>query len=186
MQDQFTAAYGGILKQTYKKNKIDVKNIKINKSLKKIFNKKLILIYTGITRHSKKILHRQDYLSSVNDKETIKNLNEIKKIGHQVYNEIIKNNFNNYGYLLNKHWQSKIKIDKKIVNKKIKQIVSLCNKNEVIGCRVVGAGAGGYILAFANNFKKIKKILIKKKILFLNIKIEEHGVRVVDYYKKID
>jgi D-glycero-alpha-D-manno-heptose-7-phosphate kinase len=180
LQDQFTAACGGLLKQVYKKNKIIVKNIKINKNIKKNFNKKLLLIYTGITRYSKKILQRQDYLSSINNEEIIDNLNQIKKIGYQVYNEIINNNFRNYGELLNDHWKAKIKIDKKITNKKIKNIISLCIKNNVIGCRVVGAGAGGYILAFANNFKKIKKVLKKKKILFLPIKLEEIGVKILD------
>lgn len=180
LQDQFTATYGGILKQVYKKKKILIKNIKINKNIKKNFNKKLILIYTGITRYSKIILQRQDYLSSINNKEIIDNLNRIKKIGYQVYSEIINNNFNNYGKLLNDHWQSKIKIDKKIANKKIKNIISLCMKNNVISCRVVGAGAGGYILAFANDFRKIIKILKIKKILFLNIKLEERGVRILD------
>lgn len=53
-------------------------------------------------------------------------------------------------------------------------------KNNVISCRVVGAGAGGYILAFANDFRKIIKILKIKKILFLNIKLEERGVRILD------
>ena len=38
-QDQFTAAYGGLLKQVYEKNKITVNNLKINK----IFEKILIL-----------------------------------------------------------------------------------------------------------------------------------------------
>lgn len=180
LQDQFTATYGGILKQVYKKKKIFIKNIKINKNIKKNFNKKLILIYTGITRYSKIILQRQDYLSSKNNKEIIDNLNRIKKIGYQVYSEIINNNFNNYGKLLNDHWQSKIKIDKKITNKKIKNIISLCMKNNVISCRVVGAGAGGYILAFANDFRKIIKILKIKKILFLSIKLEERGVRILD------
>ena len=187
LQDQFTEAYGGLLKQNYRRGSIAVKKINIKKNLENNFNKKLILIYTGITRNSNKILKRQEYLSSKNEKKMINNLNEIKIIGYKVYNEIINNNLNNYGKLLDEHWQSKLKIDKKIVNKKINIIIKLCKKNEVIGCRVVGAGAGGYILAFANNFSKIKKVLKKKKIIILPIKIVEKGVQIINHYnKKID
>ena len=82
--------------------------------------------------------------------------------------------------------KSKVKIDNKIINNKISKITSLCKKNNVIHYRVVGAGAGGYILAFSNNFRKLKKILKIKKILFLPIKIEKEGVRIVDSYNKID
>ena len=32
LQDQFTAAYGGLLKQIYKKNKVTIKNIKIGRA----------------------------------------------------------------------------------------------------------------------------------------------------------
>lgn len=186
LQDQFTAAYGGLTKQIYKKNIIKIKKIKINKKFKNNFNKKLILIYTGITRFSKKILKRQDYLSSINNKQITNSLDEIKKIGYKIYNEIINNNLNNYGKLLQDHWKSKVKIDNKIINNKISKIISLCKKNNVIHYRVVGAGAGGYILAFSNNFRKLKKDLKIKKILFLHIKIENEGVRIVDYYNKID
>lgn len=187
LQDQFTSAYGGLLKQNYTRGSIIIKKINIKKNFENNFNKKLILIYTGITRNSYTILKRQEYLSSKNEKKMINNLNEIKKIGYKVYNEIINNNFNNYGNLLNEHWLSKLKIDKKIVNKKINIIIKLCKKNGVIGCRVVGAGAGGYILAFANNFSKIKKVLKKKKIIMLPIKIVKKGVQIINHYnKKID
>ncbi len=183
-QDQFTAAYGGLLLQRYSTKKIFVKNLKINKSFKKNFNSRLILIYSGITRFSKRILERQDKLSKKNDKKIINSLNEIKKTGYKIYEHSIKDNLKDYGKYLDEYWNSKIKIDKKIANKKINSIIKICKKNNVDGCRVVGAGAGGYILAHSKNLKKIKKILNKKKILFLSIKIVDRGVSIVDSYKK--
>ena len=76
----------------------------------------------------------------------------------------------------------KKKIDKKIVNKKIDQIINLCKNNQVEGCRVVGAGAGGYILAYSKNLNKLKKVLKLKNILYLPIKIEKRGVSIIDYH----
>ena len=182
LQDHFIAAYGGLLKQTFSKDKVSARNIKITEKLKKNFKKNLILIYTGITRNSKKILKGQDYLSSIKNKKVINNLNEIKKIGYKIFKDIIENDLKNYGKLLDQHWKLKTKIHKKITNNKINKIISICKKNNVIGCRVVGAGAGGYILAFSKNFKKLKKILNLKKILFLHIRIENKGVRVINSY----
>lgn len=184
LQDQFTAAYGGLLKQVYTKNKISISRVRIKAELKKNFNNKLILIYSGVTRYSKKILKRQDYLASINNKEIINNLDQIKKIGYKIYKEVKKNNLINYGKLLDEHWKSKTKIDKNIVNNEIIKIISLCKKNNVEGCRVVGAGAGGYILAFSRNFKKLKKILSKKNILYLSLKIENQGVKIINSYNK--
>jgi D-glycero-alpha-D-manno-heptose-7-phosphate kinase len=186
LQDHFVAAYGGLLKQIYGKDKIRVSNIKIKENVKKNFEKNLILIYTGLTRNSNVILKRQDYLSSVKNKLVINNLNEIKKIGYKIYKDVVKNNLQNYGKLLDEHWKLKNKINKKISNNKIEKIISICKKNNVIGCRVVGAGGGGYILAFSKNFKKLKKILKQKKILLLPIKIENKGVRIIHSYNYLN
>lgn len=184
-QDQVAAVYGGLLKQNYSRNRISIKNLVIRKKFEENFNKKFLLIYTGITRHSKRILKRQDYLSSVNNKNIIENLDNIKKIGQKVFKDSILKNLKDYGKFLDNHWQSKKKIDKKIANKKIEQIINICKKNEVEGCRVVGAGAGGYILAYSNNLNKIKKVLKSNKILFLPIKIEKRGVSIIDHHNII-
>ena len=183
-QDQLTAACGGLLLQEYSKNKIYVKNLKINRTFKKNFDSRLILIYSGITRFSKKILKRQDSLSKQNNKKIVSSLDEIKKNSYEIYENSIKNNLKDYGKYLDLYWNIKIKIDKKIANKKINQIIKICKKNNVDGCRVVGAGAGGYILAHSKNFKKLKNKLIKNNILFLQIKIEEKGVSIIDSYNK--
>ncbi len=184
-QDQFAAAYGGLLKQKYSKNNISIKNLQITKKFERNFNKKLLLIYSGVTRYSKRILKRQDYLSSINNKQIVENLDNIKKTGHKVFYESIQKDLKNYGKFLDEHWQSKKKIDKKIVNKKINQIINLCKNNQVEGCRVVGAGAGGYILAYSKNLNKLKKVLKLKNILYLPIKIEKRGVSIIDYHNRM-
>lgn len=183
-QDQLTAAYGGLLLQNYSKNEINVKNLMINKTFKKNFDTRLILIYSGITRLSNKILKRQDSLSKQNSKKIINSLNEIKINSYEIYKNSIKKNLKDYGKYLDSYWNIKKKIDKKIANKKINQIIHICKKNHVDGCRVVGAGAGGYILAHSKNFKNLKNKLIKNNILYLPIKIERKGVSIIDSYNK--
>ena len=184
-QDQFTAALGGLLLQKYTNNKIYLKNLKISKSFKKNFSSRLILIYSGITRFSKRILNRQEKLSKKNNITIVQSLNDIKATGLNIYHKSIKYNLKDYGKYLDKYWHSKIKIDKRIANKKINSIIKICKENNVDGCRVVGAGAGGYILAHSKNFKKLKLSLDRKKILYLPIKIEEKGVSIIDSYNKI-
>lgn len=184
-QDQLTAACGGLLLQKYSKKKIYVQNLKISKSFEKNFNSRLILIYSGITRYSKSILNRQDSLSKKNNKIIIKSLNDIKKTGYRIYKNSIKKNLKDYGKYLDEYWNSKIRIDKKIANKKIHSIIKICKENNVDGCRVVGAGAGGYVLAHSKNFNRLIIHLKKKNILYLPIKIEDKGVSVIDQYNKL-
>ena len=108
-QDQLTAAYGGLLLQNYSKNEINVKNLMINKTFKKNFDTRLILIYSGITRLSNKILKRQDSLSKQNSKKIINSLNEIKINSYEIYKNSIKKNLKDYGKYLDSYWNIKKK-----------------------------------------------------------------------------
>ena len=92
---------------------------------------------------------------------------------------ISENNFKNYGNFLNKHWESKKKLNHKINNKNSKIIIKICKKNKVEGLRVVGAGAGGYILAYSKNLKKLKKELTSKNIIFIKFKLDTVGTEVI-------
>jgi D-glycero-alpha-D-manno-heptose-7-phosphate kinase len=178
-QDHAIASYGGVLVQKYCKKKIQFNKIKINKIFKKNFENNLLLIFTGFQRESKTILTRQNSKTNIQNYKMIENLNYIKKLGKETYVNIKKNNLNNYGRLVKKHWEYKKKRDSEMTNKKINEIINVCNSCGAQGSKLVGAGGGGYVLTFANNLSKIKKEIHKKKFLNFNIKIANEGAKII-------
>jgi D-glycero-alpha-D-manno-heptose-7-phosphate kinase len=178
-QDHAIASYGGVLVQKYCKKKIQFNKIKINKIFKKNFENNLLLIFTGFQRESKTILKRQNSKTNIQNYKMIENLNYIKKLGKETYVNIKKNSFNNYGRLVKKHWEYKKKRDSEMTNKKIDEIINVCNSCGAQGSKLVGAGGGGYVLTFANNLSKIKKEIHKKKFLNFNIKIANEGAKII-------
>jgi len=70
VQDQLHAAFGGL--NLYKLNgtKVSIEPIQVSNSFKKLLNKSLILVYTGVTRHASNVV--QDQVSN-----TKKNINKI-------------------------------------------------------------------------------------------------------------
>lgn len=178
-QDQIASCYGGITKQVYDRKGFNVKKIKPTNKIINEINKNFLLIYTGVQRNSAEILNTQENKSKNEDTKIIQNLDEIKKIGKQVYKMINENNFKNYGSFLNKHWEAKKKLNYKINNRNSKKIIKICKKNKVEGLRVVGAGAGGYILAYSKNIEKLKKELTLKNIIFIKFKLDTIGTDVI-------
>jgi D-glycero-alpha-D-manno-heptose-7-phosphate kinase len=178
-QDQAVASYGGVLVQKYFKKNIQFSKIKVNKIFNKNFENNLLLIFTGYQRESKNILRRQINKTKIKNYKMIENLNYIKQLGKETYTNIKKNNLNNYGRLIKKHWEYKKNRDGEMTNRKINQIINICNSCGAQGSKVVGAGGGGYILTFANNLSKIKKELSKRKFVSFNIKISNEGSKII-------
>jgi D-glycero-alpha-D-manno-heptose-7-phosphate kinase len=178
-QDHAIASYGGVLVQKYYKKKIQFNKIKINKIFNKNFENNLLLIFTGFQRESKTILARQNSKTNIQNYKMIENLNYIKKLGKETYVNIKKNNLNNYGRLVKRHWEHKMKRDSEMTNKKINEIINICDSCGAQGSKLVGAGGGGYVLTFANNLSKVKKEIRKKKFLNFNIKIAHEGARII-------
>lgn len=178
-QDQVASCYGGISKQVYRKKNINIRKIKPYAKIIKEIQNNFLLIYTGVQRNSKEILKSQENKTKKNNKNIIENLNEIKKIGINVYGMILKKNFSDYGNLLSQHWKYKKMLNPKINNEKTRKIIEICKNNKVQDLRVVGAGAGGYILVYNKNLNNLMEVLKKKKIIFIKFKLDLDGTKVI-------
>jgi D-glycero-alpha-D-manno-heptose-7-phosphate kinase len=167
-QDHYIAAFGGFKLIKYKKNNIDVKNLKIKKN----FFKKLSLVWTGESRQSTIVLIDQ----KKNKVRNITNLLKFNNMTREFYIHLKKLNFIKMGELLNKAWEIKKNFSKFITNKKIDKLYKLIINSGVYGAKLLGAGNGGFILILVNNFQ-FKKNKIKKK--FLNFLISRKGSTII-------
>ena len=162
-QDQIFAVYGGFSKiEINKKGNFSVKYFK-NKSYIKKIEKNLFLVFTGIKRKADLIEKKK----IKNIKKNIYYLNAIQKIA-----KIADKNINNkkdidfVGDLLDKTWYLKKKLAKNVSNNKIDTIYEKGLLNGATGGKLLGAGAGGFILFYVplkNHVKFLSKF--KKKIV---------------------
>jgi D-glycero-alpha-D-manno-heptose-7-phosphate kinase len=178
-QDNFIAAYGGLLEQKYKKDLITIKNIKISKSFRDTIQNNLVMFYTGQVRNSHKILSEQVNKSKNNDKKIIENLNETKFLALETYKIIKNNNFNEYYKILLEHWKIKKSRSKNISNSKINNMYEFGIKNGALGGKIVGAGGGGFLIFFTNDKKKLIKKFKEKNIKEFNFNIACNGTRLI-------
>ena len=72
----------------------------------------------------------------------IKNLDMIKEIGK---NSKKKKNFNEFGEIMNNHWQIKKK-SSNMTNKKIDYLYDYAINNGATGGKLIGAGGGGFLM----------------------------------------
>ena len=183
-QDQYACSLGGV--NLIKYHSSDLVTVKKNLNARNFINKIMsnsLLIWTGVARKSEIILKKQnlDMQKGSIESEMLK----IKEICENVYKEICNYNGKNFNHLnnlfiegLNDSWNIKKSLNKNMTNLKINKIMQIINfhcKGKV-GIKLLGAGAGGFILVTGlEDIKKLKKQFLKKKILSLTVKNDIKG-----------
>jgi D-glycero-alpha-D-manno-heptose-7-phosphate kinase len=175
LQDQILAAYGGFNSIKFFENKFQVNPIEVNFSLKNFFNK-IFLVYTGIQRSASVIEKKKFNSGYVNNPH----LNTIRDIAFEANNFFKKSkNDNFFGKLIHETWIAKKKINKIVSNKKIDDLYEKALDAGSSGGKLLGAGAGGFVLFFVENNKREKFIKAFKNHAYINIQIDFKGSRIV-------
>jgi D-glycero-alpha-D-manno-heptose-7-phosphate kinase len=152
-QDQYQAAYGGLnqiyfLKNgTVKVNRINIDTIRLKK-----FKDNLILFDTGIRRNSVNILNRM--------KNKLIDFSKMHDLLKDFKYELLNGDLDNCGRILDESWQIKKKFTNNISNPLIEKSYDAAIENGAKGGKLLGAGAGGFLLFYCP--KMLQRNLIKK------------------------
>lgn len=171
IQDQVIASYQGIKQIFCKKNyKFHIKNLSINEKTKLRLEKNLSLFFTNKLRSSSQI---QKSISKNFKKEKLDYLLKIKEIGILSKKNLLNNELDEYGRLLNKHWQLKKKLSKSITFPKLDKFYDNALNLGCLGGKMIGAGGGGFIIFYSETKKiqnDLKKLALKNKFFYTPFK----------------
>ncbi len=174
-QDQVAAAFGGFNKITFsRKNQINVKKIKSN--YLETLNSNLLLIYTGIQRNAEKVAKK--YVNKITNKKK-ENIKKIKEYVDEGEKLIIKGDLKNFGVLLHEAWLQKKDLSNDITNNKIDQIYNFAIKNGCLGGKLLGAGAGGFLLLYIEKHNQVKFLSKIKNLVNIPFKFSYNGSEII-------
>ncbi len=149
-QDQYAAAYGGLNLIEFKPNgEVEVFPLDLGKE-KQHWGAHMMLFYTNITRKADDILQRQT--DNTENKRAF--LDEIKELAYDVRDALRASDFSAIGELLRKNWQLKKELASGITKPEIDQMVEIATRSGADGCKVCGAGGGGFLLTFCSRHQK--------------------------------
>ena len=145
-QDQYIAAYGGLqFIQFNSDESVNINPIICAPEIKMELQKRLLLLYTGITRSSDQVLTEQK-LNTENNRTF---LQEIVGLTNEFREAIYLNDLDRIGKILHYGWLKKKKLANGISNLKIDAWYETALENGAIGGKILGAGGGGFLLLFA-------------------------------------
>lgn len=173
-QDQYAAAFGGLNKICFYKDRVGLNPINIDNNIYLKLQNNLLLFDTGITRKASSVL--------TNQKENMNNILDIvtnmTDISENIYEELTSNNLDNIGNLMKKEWDLK-KLTGNVSNEYIDKLIDISLSSGALGSKICGAGSGGYLLVYCDIDKQdnVRKDL--SDLTELKFNFEEEGSKII-------
>jgi len=155
--DHYLAAFGGITcLDIDSEGGVRVTPLNISISTVEEFRNNVLLFYTGLTRSSSAILKAQEQKTKDRDSAVVDSLHRTKELGYQIKQALEQGDLEQFGLLLDEHWQNKKRRSEQISDPKIDRCYEIAKQNGALGGKIMGAGGGGFFMFCTRNGQKAK------------------------------
>lgn len=146
-QDQYAAAFGGFNLINFSRQGVQISPVPTGKSDLNELNNNLVLISTGRTRSAAAILSKQSE-NLKNDALAYNTTTQMSRMAERGKKLLIEKKFDDFGKLLHDGWELKKLMAVGITDPHIDEMYENVLRSGALGGKLLGAGGGGYILAY--------------------------------------
>ncbi len=151
-QDQYIAAYGGLTCFTFHPDEsVDVQPLAVPETALHELEEHLLLFFTGYSRSASSILQDQQTRSTAGDASMLESLEFTADLGRRIKSALEAGDCPGFARLMNEHWEYKRQRSPGMSNSSIDEWYRLALDNGAIGGKLVGAGAGGFLLFYTED-----------------------------------
>lgn len=178
-QDQYAAAFGGFSFIQFNQNdSVSVEPIICQRETMRQLENNLLVFYTGITRSASAILKTQ---SNAMASQKAKQRTMIKMVGlaHRLKAELQKNNLDAFGEIIHENWLLKRSLTSAVSNDAIDGWYSRARKAGAVGGKLLGAGAGGFLMFYAPQEKHAAIARELKELRPIKFGFEPQGSKII-------
>ena len=189
-QDQYIASVGGLTRfHIDKKGTVAAMPLEMQKHHLTDLEEHLLLFFTGYSRSANDILKEQD--DAVRGKTTdqaqaqkmsadmLENLHFTKKLGLEIGDALEKGRIDEFGRLMNVHWEHKKKRSKNMSSGNIDKWYELAMKNGALGGKLIGAGGGGFLMFLADDKRRLRAAMREAGLQDVPFRFDNLGAQVV-------
>lgn len=158
-QDQFGCAFGGLkFLKIHSDLSVEILNHEKENEKLSYLTQKIILIWTGGTRLANEILKKQDVRNKINREILLK----LKIDAQNAYEFTKDQDLYSLAKLIDSSWERKKSLTCQISNSNVDNIINQLTKLGIKGCKLLGAGSGGFVMGFNFNDYDITTMNLKK------------------------
>lgn len=146
-QDQYAAAYGGLVSYKFHKDEVEVRRVNTSTIMDKQLCDNLLCFNTGVNRMASSILTEQ--VERLKNNVNVDLTRNLVYMADQSVKMLESYKFDDFGALLNEGWAIKKKLSSNVSNQGIDEMYDRAIKAGALGGKILGAGGGGYLLLYA-------------------------------------
>jgi D-glycero-alpha-D-manno-heptose-7-phosphate kinase len=157
-QDQYVAAYGGLLCQEYRSDdSVKVTLLAVSETALRELRESLMLFFVGQTRSSSALLDDQRRRSEKHDRAMLESLHFVKQLGEEIRRVLEAGVIHEFGSLMHEHWLRKRSRSSGMTNDRVDELYELARaRGGATGGKLVGAGGNGFLLLHTQDRKRLR------------------------------
>jgi D-glycero-alpha-D-manno-heptose-7-phosphate kinase len=137
------------------------------------------MFFTGYSRGADQMLGDQRKRSEQGEDEMLDNLRYIKGIGRQIKLSLEQGDTLRFAELMDEHWQHKKKRSEGMSNDRINEWYDIGMDSGAIGGKLVGAGAGGFLLFYAKDQDSLRMAMAEQGLSEVRFSFDHDGSTVI-------
>jgi len=157
-QDQYIAAYGGLLCQEYRSDdSVSVTVLRVSETALKELRDSLMLFFVGQTRSASVLLDDQRKRSEQREKAILEGLHFVKQLGQEIRCVLEAGAVHEFGPLMHEHWLRKRGRSCGMTNDRVDGLYEVARtRGGATGGKLVGAGGNGFLLLHTQDRKRLR------------------------------
>ena len=185
-QDQYMAAFGGLtILDIARDGQVKVRQLQPSSSDIAEFVAHTHIYYTGAQRDAREVLADQNKAMQKTDSadhaRVADSLHRIKDLGYRILEAVETSNYDDWGKLLDEHWQNKKRMSSKISLDVVDEIYDEVRQRfGVLGGKIIGAGGGGFLMLYCpTHHAALERFMADHGMPRMHYTIEPEGTKVV-------
>jgi D-glycero-alpha-D-manno-heptose-7-phosphate kinase len=179
-QDQYIAAFGGLACfEFHADDGVSVAPLRIPQATLEELEEHLLLFFTGYSRAASSMLDDQRTRSERGDEEMLKNLDYTKSLGRRICEALEGGDASGLGALMHEHWEHKRRRSEGMSNQRIDGIYRAALDHGASGGKLVGAGAGGFLMFYAEDAAELRAEMARQGLRETRFAFDLDGSTVI-------
>ena len=178
-QDEYAASLGGI--NSYEidpDGTVTVRPLNLPIETLAELEASILMFYTGITRSSASVLDKQQ--KAIDEGDAAAKMHRIKEIGFQSHDALVKGDLTRFGELMCEHWLVKRGVIDEMSAAPIDRWISKALRNGALGAKLVGAGGGGFLMAFCTGDRtRLREAMAEEGLVEHRFSFDFDGSKVI-------
>ena len=160
-QDQYIAAFGGLTRFDFQPDdSVDGRATRRPRMRRSPISRIICCCSSRTTRGSAAtILADQKVRSDRDDAAMIANLDYVNDLGLRIGSALESGDTAKFAELMHEHWMYKRQRSDGITNPQIDEWYDVARRNGALGGKLVGAGAGGFLLFYAEEPRRLRRAM---------------------------